>query len=156
MKREFPNSPIVAVGGIVLKNNKILLTKRKNPPDKGMWSIPGGAVELGETLSEAVQREIREECGIKVYNGEIIAIIDKIYSTESGILYHYEIIDFEFKDFIGTPHSGSDALDAKFFTFSEVLNCKIVATSVKELVGKTYINTPVKKLPLYFTYKTKE
>lgn len=156
MKREFPHNPIVAVGGIVLKNKEILLVKRQNPPDKEMWSIPGGAVELGETLSEAVQREIREECGIKVYNGEIIAIIDKIYSTESGILYHYEIIDFEFKDFIGTPHSGSDALDANFFTLSKILNSNSVALSVKELVKKVYINTPAKKSPLYLTYKTKE
>lgn len=156
MKREFPYNPIVAVGGIVLKSGKILLVKRQNPPDKDMWSIPGGAVELGETLSEAVQREIKEECGIKVDNGQIIAVIDKIYYAESGILYHYEIVDFEFKDFIGNPHPGSDALDTRFFTFSEVLNCKTVATSVKELVGKVYINASVKKPPLYLTYKTKE
>ncbi len=54
MKREFPHNPIVAVGGVVLKNEKVLLVKRQNPPDKSMWSISGGAVELGETLSEAV------------------------------------------------------------------------------------------------------
>ena len=156
MKREFPHNPIVAVGGIVLKNKKILLVKRQNPPDKNMWSIPGGAVELGETLSEAVQREIREECGIKVDNGQVIAVIDKIYYAESGILYHYEIVDFEFKDFIGNPRPGSDALDIRFFTFSEVLNCKTVATSVKELVKKVYINASVKKPPLYLTYKAKE
>ncbi len=156
MKREFPHNPIVAAGGVVLKNEKVLLVKRQNPPDKSMWSIPGGAVELGETLSEAVQREINEECGIKVDNGQIIAVIDKIYSTEPGILYHYEIIDFEFKDFIGTPYPGSDALDIRFFTFNEVINCETVAKSVKELIEKIYINPAIKKSPLYLTYKTKE
>ncbi len=153
MKREFPHNPIVAVGGVILKNEKVLLVKRQNPPDKSMWSIPGGAVELGETLSEAVQREINEECGINVDNGQIIAVIDKIYSAKSGILYHYEIVDFEFKDFIGTPYPGSDALDIRFFTFNEALNCKTVATSVKELIEKIYIHSIAKKSPLYLTYR---
>ena len=156
MKREFPNSPIVAVGGVVFKNNKILLAKRKNPPDKDMWSIPGGAVEIGETLQEAIQREIAEECRIKVNSGRIISIIDKIYYKHMNILYHYEIIDFEFKDFTGIPHPASDASDVKFFTLSEILNNNSVVLSVKELVRKVYINTPAKRLPLYFTYKTKE
>ncbi len=156
MKREFPNNPIVAVGGIILKNEKILLIKRQNPPDKDMWGIPGGAVELGETILEAIQREIKEECGIKVNNGQIVAIIDKIYFKKSSVLYHYEIIDFEFKDFIGTLHSASEALDIRFFTLREIQNCETVAKSVKELIEKNYINTTIKKLPLYLTYKTKE
>jgi 8-oxo-dGTP diphosphatase len=155
LKREFPANPIVAASGIVIKNRKVLLVRRKNPPDKNLWSIPGGAVELGETLIEAAQREINEECGITVKNGMIAAVIDKIYFRENKVLYDYAIIDFLFNDFTGNLRHSSDALDAQFFNIAEAKNSKDVAQSVKDLLIKITENTQ-DKFPIYLSYIVKD
>ncbi len=147
MKRKFPDKPILAVGGIIKSEGKILLVKRKNPPDKDLWSIPGGAVETGETLFQAVQREIKEECGVSVNNGKIIAIIDKIYRRREKIQYHYCIVDFLFEKFEGYPVSGSDALSLKFFDFKEILKSRNIPQSVKQLVIK--IQSSQNSFPIY-------
>ncbi len=150
MKREFPDSPIVAVGGIIESGEKILLVKRSNPPDENLWSIPGGAVELGETLIEAIQREIKEECGISVKDGKIIAIIDKIYSQKGKIKYHYCIADFLFKNFEGNLKSGSDALAVKFFHFNEIIKRPDIAESVKYLINLKISQS--KNFPFYIKF----
>ncbi len=136
MRRKFPDRPILAVGGIVRKENLVLLVKRKNPPDKNFWSIPGGAVEIRETVLSAIEREIKEECGITVSNGRAVAIIDKIYKKNGKIEYQYCIIDFEFAEFSGNVRPSSDALDAKFFTEEEIEKRKDVVKSVKRLFNE--------------------
>jgi len=77
MDREYTSQPLVGVGGIVLKGDKVLLVKRGKQPGYGKWSIPGGMVELGETLQEAIQREIREECSIEVELGDGVAFLER-------------------------------------------------------------------------------
>ena len=152
MKRIFPERPIVAVGALILKNNKILLVKRKNHPDKGKWSIPGGAVRVGESLKEAIAREVKEECGIDVGEGKIAAIIDKIYfTTEGKVIFHYSIVDFLFEDFSGKPHAGSDAESVELFPINNVPKCSNVAISVKELLK----NLKENEMPVYTVYKEK-
>ncbi len=150
MKRKFPDAPILAVGGIIKSGEKILLVKRKNPPDKNLWSIPGGAVELGETLSEAICREIKEECGISVNDGKIIAIIDKIYISKNLVEYHYCIVDFLFENFEGHPKQDSDALAVRFFNSDEILKRFNIAESVKQLIDQKVLQN--KKFPLYMKF----
>jgi len=77
MDREYPSQPLVGVGGIVLNGDKVLLIKRGKQPGYGKWSIPGGMVELGESLQEAIQREIREECSIEVELGDVVAVLER-------------------------------------------------------------------------------
>ena len=115
MRRIYPSRPIVAVGGVIYADSKILLSKRRDSPDKFMWSIPGGAVEKGETLLAALKREIREECGVSVEKAEPFLIFDKIYKDIDMVVYHYVIIDFFIDDFSGKLEPGSDSLALEFF-----------------------------------------
>ena len=95
MSREYPSHPIVAVGAIVTKTGKVLLVRRATEPSRNLWSLPGGAVGLGEGLKEAVAREVKEECGIDVEVGEVVEVLDRIYTDRQGqVRYHYVIIDF--------------------------------------------------------------
>jgi 8-oxo-dGTP diphosphatase len=95
MRREYPDGPIVTVGLIVRKGDQVLIIQRGKEPSKGRWTIPGGAVELGETLREAGRREIAEECGIDVTVGEVAEVFERIvHDDERRVRYHYVIIDF--------------------------------------------------------------
>ena len=80
LKREYPSHPIIGVGGIIFRDESVLLVKRAQEPSKGQWSLPGGVVELGETLKEALMREIMEEVSINVRIGDLVRIIDRIES----------------------------------------------------------------------------
>jgi 8-oxo-dGTP diphosphatase len=95
MKRDYPPRPIVSVGAIVIDNNRALIVRRGTELLKGAWSVPGGAVELGETLRQAVAREAREETGLIVEPGAVVNVSDGIYRDARGhIQYHYVFIDF--------------------------------------------------------------
>lgn len=115
--RENPSHPIVGVGAVVIKENKILLIKRSKSPRKGEWSLPGGAIELGETVADAVIREIKEETGILVTCYEVIDIIDFIEQAPIGkTKFHYVLIDYLAYYKKGRLKAGSDADEARFFT----------------------------------------
>jgi ADP-ribose pyrophosphatase YjhB (NUDIX family) len=105
--------PVVGVGGIVVDQDRVLLVKRRNPPLQGRWSLPGGRVELGETLIEAVRREIKEECGLDVSVGPLVDVVDRIHRDEAGAVeHHFVLADFVCRS--SEPSSavaGSDAAD---------------------------------------------
>jgi ADP-ribose pyrophosphatase len=82
--REYPENPQVAVGAIVIKDGRVLLVKRSQPPSKGLWAIPGGRVELGETLKEAAEREIIEETGLTIRAGDPVYTFDVIERDDAG------------------------------------------------------------------------
>jgi 8-oxo-dGTP diphosphatase len=95
MRREYPKLPMVAVGAVVKEGNSIVLVKRTHEPGKGFWSIPGGLVELGEPVKDAVKREVREETGLEVEIDKLIDAIDNIVHDRSMRLkFHYVLIDF--------------------------------------------------------------
>jgi len=111
MSRAYPENPICAVGAMVFKDHRILLVKRGHPPAIGKWSIPGGMVQLGETLEEAVIREAREETGLNVRPLKLGKVVERIFrDVESRIEYHYIILDYVCEILGGTLQAGSDAL----------------------------------------------
>jgi len=115
MTRTYPQAPVCAVGAIVFRGDAVLLIQRGKPPAQGKWSIPGGAVRLGETLENAVTRELREEVEMDVKPLWIGKVVDRIYSdSEGNIAYHYVIVDYVCEARPGQPHAGSDASDAGF------------------------------------------
>lgn len=105
---------MVGVGGVVIRGGKVLLIQRGKEPLKGRWVIPGGTVELGETLEEAVAREVREETGIIVRPREVVLVFDRIERRDGAVAYHYVVIDYLCDDLGGTLQAGSDAADAAF------------------------------------------
>lgn len=97
MKREFPKSPLVGVGGVVIHRERVLLIRRKREPLKGEWSLPGGLVEIGEELHQAVRRELKEETGVEVEPLEIMAVFDRIMRVPRAaarVRYHFVIVDY--------------------------------------------------------------
>ena len=123
MKREYPEQPIAGVGALIVHEGKLLLVKRGVDPAKGKWSIPGGAVELGERMRDAVIREVKEECGLDVEIALDMPLdaIDSITMSEDGrFKYHYVLLQFLVRLKGGTLRPASDVLDAKWVPFDEV------------------------------------
>ncbi len=119
--REYPERPVVGVGGVIIDRGRAVLIRRGSEPLRGEWSIPGGSLELGETLEEGVARELLEETGLAVRVLELIEVFDRIYveNRASGANYrkprfHYVIVDYLCESVSGEPHSGSDVTDLAF------------------------------------------
>jgi len=116
--REFPSRPIVGVGAIILRDARILLVKRGTPPLEGKWSLPGGAQELGETLEQAIIREVREETSLCIEPIQQVAVFDRMVHGESGeVRFHYVLVDYLCRLPLGLSSvatAGSDALDVRW------------------------------------------
>ena len=122
--RKYPDRPIVAVGAVILDGDRVLLIHRGQEPHKGQWSLPGGAVEIGETLGAAVAREVREETALDVVVGRVVAALDSIVRDASGRAeYHYIIIDYACRVRDGTSTTatpGTDAADARWVAVDDL------------------------------------
>jgi len=126
MQREFPECPLVGVGAIIVQGDRVVLVKRGHPPLAGEWSIPGGVLEVGETLREAVVREAREETGLVVEPGELLGVYDRLVRTADGrTQYHYVLIDFLCRRISGELRAAGDAEEARWFTRSEWAKLKL-------------------------------
>jgi 8-oxo-dGTP diphosphatase len=118
-QREFPLSPLVGVGGIVVHQNRVLLVQRGTEPLKGQWTIPGGLIDIGETLREAVIREVREETGLSVEPLELVELLDRIHREDGRVRYHYVIADYLCRMDGGTLQAASDAAAVRWVERSE-------------------------------------
>jgi 8-oxo-dGTP diphosphatase len=121
MKREFPEHPIIGVGAVIIKDGHVLLAKRAHPPIAGQWSIPGGALEVGELVREAAVREAREETGLIVEPGELLGVFDRVLrNPQQRVQYHYVLIDFLCRPIGGELCAASDAAEVRWFTREEL------------------------------------
>ena len=141
MAREYPDRPVVGVGGVLIENGRTLLIKRGTEPLLGQWSIPGGTLELGESLQEGVVREMREETGLEVEVQDMIEVFDRIFLEPEGTFlegkarpkYHYVIVDYICERLSGTPKAGSDVTDLAFATEDELVNFHLTPTAMRVL-----------------------
>jgi len=128
-KRLYPENPIVGIGAVIVKGNKVLLIKRAGDPGRGLWSIPGGLVELGEKIKDAVRREVKEETGLDVRVGEIADVTEIITRDEEGkVKYHFVIVDFFAEVLRGELKPSSDALEAKWVEFKDLRKYRLTET----------------------------
>ncbi len=115
MSREYPSHPRVGVAAVVLRDNQVLLVQRGRDPGKGSWGLPGGMLELGETLAEGARREVMEECGVEIEVGPLVAVFEPIQRDEDGRLrFHYVVVDYLARYVSGEPRAGDDADDARW------------------------------------------
>jgi 8-oxo-dGTP diphosphatase len=138
-KREYPDRPIVGVGAVIVDHGRVLLVKRGSPPLMGEWSLPGGVVELGETLRAAAEREAREETGLIVKAGEVLEVLDRIIPGKDGApQYHYVLIDFLCVVKGGDLRAGGDAADVRWAEESELGKFKLERLAV-EVIRKAFL-----------------
>ena len=115
MRRDYPLHPLLGVGAIILENNRVVLVRRGCPPALGDWSLPGGVVELGETIEKAIIREVEEEVGLKVEVIHLVAVLDWILLDASDqVEFHYVLMDFFCRPVGGMLRPGSDVLSTSF------------------------------------------
>ena len=121
MPREYPTHPLVGVGGVIVRDARVLVVRRATPPLLGEWSIPGGMLELGERMRDGVAREIREETGLTVAVGPVLDVFDSIFPDSDGrTQYHYVLIDFLCRPVEGTATAGSDVSEVRWVGADEL------------------------------------
>jgi len=119
--REYPERPVVGVGAVIIQNKQVLLVQRGHAPMQGEWSLPGGALEVGETLEEGVRREVLEETGLSIQPLAVVEVFDRIARDDSGrVQYHYVLVDFLCRVTSGAAVCGSDAKDLRWTKLDEL------------------------------------
>jgi 8-oxo-dGTP diphosphatase len=126
IKRHYPDQPLVGVGAVVWRGDEVLLVRRGQEPAKNSWSLPGGMVELGETMAAAIHRELAEETGVTVRLLGIVAVLQRIFPDPEGrIAYHYVLVDFLCDYLAGELRAGSDSTAARFVPLAEISGCEL-------------------------------
>lgn len=145
--REYPEHPLVGVGGVVIDRGRALLIRRGGVPARGEWSIPGGLLEVGETLEQGVARELAEETGLEVRVVELIEALERIFPAPAGPdgepgdpkrpQYHFVILDYLCELCGGTLVAGSDAQEFAWATEEELPKFNVTA-AVNRVVKKAF------------------
>jgi 8-oxo-dGTP diphosphatase len=121
MTRQYPDRPLIGVGAVIVENARVVVVRRAHEPLKGEWSIPGGVLELGETLHSGVAREALEETGLVVAVGEVLEVFDRIVRDSAGrVQFHYVLIDFLCQPRSGELRAGEDASEARWLAAEEL------------------------------------
>lgn len=125
-----PSAPVVGVGAIVRRGPTVLLVLRGTPPNQGLWAIPGGRLQLGETLQQGAEREIREETSVEIRAGQVVFTFEHIERDAAGaLLFHYVVLDLAAEYLAGEPQAGDDAREARWIPFSELAQLPLNATT---------------------------
>ncbi|MGC1401914.1 MAG: NUDIX hydrolase [Thermodesulfobacteriota bacterium] len=139
-ERSYPDRPWLGVGGIVFQGDRVLLVKRGKEPGRGKWSIPGGAVDIGEMVENAVKREIEEETGLQVEVLDLVAVFERILPDPQGkIFYHYVVLDYLCRVREGLLKAASDAAEADFFPLNQLSVLKL-PQETERVIWKAYKN----------------
>ena len=134
MRREYPKRPLLGVGAVVLRGDKVLLVCRAQEPCKGEWTFPGGLVELGETLREAAERETYEETRIRVRAGEVLEVVDSLVKGSRGRLqFHYSIVDVVCRYISGSPRAGDDVSEVAWVPIKKALRMPLAGVTARVL-----------------------
>lgn len=139
--REYPERPVVGIGGVIIDQGRTLLIRRGSEPLLGQWSIPGGTLELGESLQEGVARELREETGIDVRVLDLIEVFDRIFpadgsavaTVKQGPRFHFVIADYLCERLSGEPRAGSDVTDVVYAREDELQKFDLTETATRVL-----------------------
>jgi 8-oxo-dGTP diphosphatase len=137
MKREYPERPIAGVGVIIYDSGKVLIIKRAFEPSRNRWSIPGGAVELGEPVRDAARREVEEELGLQVEIRDVVDVLDNIVFERDTIRYHFVLIDFWAEKVGGSLQLNPECLDAQWVTADE-LDLFDLTNGAKKAIRKAF------------------
>ncbi len=136
MSREYPERPIIGVGAVIIEGERVLLIKRGQAPLKGEWSLPGGALELGETLEQGVCREVLEETGLIVEPISIVEVFDRISrDVEGRVQYHYVLVDYLCRVTGGTLACATEAADGRWATLEEL---GPIASFTEQVIRKAF------------------
>jgi ADP-ribose pyrophosphatase YjhB (NUDIX family) len=142
MPRDYPERPLVGVGAVIVRDSRVVIVQRSTEPLKGQWSIPGGGLELGETLRACAAREALEETGLQVEAGQVLDVFDSIYPEPDGrFRYHYVLIDFLCRVVGGELRAGSDAAQARWVTRDELGQFQLVETA-RRVIQKALSKQP--------------
>ena len=146
-RRDYPDRPIVGVGAVIIRENRVILVKRASPPLQGEWSLPGGVVELGETLRAAAEREAREETGLIVKAGEVVEVLDRIIPGDRGApQYHYVLIDFVCTVQGGELLAGGDAADVRWAVESDLAQFKVEQPAVQVIRKGFFLKSRIPRI----------
>ena len=138
MQREFPETPLVGIGAIIIEDQRVVLVKRAHPPLQAEWSIPGGVLEVGELMREAAVREAREETGLTVEPGELLGVYDRVLrNADQRVQYHYVLIDFLCRRVAGNLAAASDAAEVRWFSREELSTLKL-ADDTADVIRKGF------------------
>ena len=139
MGRAYPSQPIAGVGAIVLQQDDVLLVRRGNEPQKGLWSLPGGALELGESLHQGVRREVLEETGLQVRVLQFAEFFERIMTDDTGAIeYHYILLDFLCEPVGGVLSAGDDAAEAAWVSRAE-LGARSLTSGLPAVIEKAFV-----------------
>ena len=134
--REYPTRPIVGVGGVVFRGGRVLLVKRRFEPLAGRWSLPGGVLEVGETLGQGLAREMMEETGLDVEVGPVVDVFDRITRDDEGRpRFHYVLVDFLCTVRAGTPTAGSDVAEVALVDPEDLARYDLTPKTL-EMIGR--------------------
>jgi len=144
--RTYPTRPIPGVAGIIIHGGRILLSVRGKPPSEGKWGLPGGAVEVGETVEEALVREVAEETGVAVRTLRLVAVLDSVSRDEDGkVKYHYVLFEYLCGYVAGEVCAGSDAPDARWVPLDDLDSVDMMPTTrrfVEKILGQEKESLP--------------
>ena len=145
--REYPERPWVGVGALIFREGRVLLVRRGHAPSLGEWSIPGGALEVGETLAEGVKREVREETGLEVEPVATVDVVDRIARDDAGrVQFHYVLVDFLCRVTGGSEACADDAVDLRWAAMDELDE---VAPFTRDVIAKAKKMAETYDLPFH-------